>query len=57
MDEIKIAITIERYEELIAKEYAYEAMKHALEEKYPLLPDVANVLFFVKRSVEADDKL
>lgn len=52
----KITITQERYDELIAKEYAYEAMKHAVEENYPFLPDLASALFFRKRMVEVEDK-
>ena len=52
----EITITMERYDELIAKEYAYEAMKHAVEENYPFIHDLAGALFFRKRSVEVEDK-
>jgi hypothetical protein len=43
-----IIISIERYEELIGKEHAYEAIKHAIESNYPFFLDIARALCFVK---------
>lgn len=44
----EITISVERYDELIAKEHAYEAIKHAIESDYPFFVDIARALCFVK---------
>ncbi len=45
---VSVIVEMERYDELIAKEHAYEAIKHALEENYPFFIDIARALCFVK---------
>lgn len=55
--EQSVTITLERYDELISKEYAYEAIKHAVESDYPFINDIAKALCFVKkRTVEPNDE-
>ena len=53
----KIEITVERYDELLTKEYAYEVMKAATEANDVWLRDFAKLLFFVetKKAEPTDD--
>ena len=44
----KIEITMERYDELLTKEYAYEVFKHAAEQENYYLKDVAKLIFFAE---------
>ena len=55
----KIEITVERYDELLTKEYAYEVMKLATESNEVWLREFAKMLFFAepKKAEPTDDKL
>ena len=44
----EITITMDRYDELVAKEYAYEVFKLAAEENNVWLRDFAKLLFHAK---------
>ena len=53
----KIEITVERYDELLTKEYAYEVMKMATESNEVWLREFAKLLFFAepKKAEPTDD--
>ena len=53
----KIEITVERYEELLTKEYAYEVFKQAVEQDNYWLKDLAKLIFFTepKKTEPTDD--